>query len=136
MRNFIQKIYMFMQGRYGSDQLNTFLLILWLLVYFINLFVHSWILFILGLLIVSLCAYRMLSKNITKRMYENNKFLPIYNKCKNFISIQFKRIKEIKTASYVKCPDCKAQLRVKRKKGVHTVRCPKCSKEFKKRIWF
>ncbi len=136
MRNIMQKIYMFMQGRYGNDQLNNFLLVLWFIIYFVNLFVRSWTLRIFGLLIFALCVYRTLSKNITKRMAENQKFLPIYNKCKNFISIQFKRIKEFRTSSYVKCPDCKAQLRVKRRKGVHTIRCPKCCKEFKKRIWF
>ena len=136
MRNILQKIYIFMQGRYGNDQLNNFLLILWFIIYAVNLFVRSWIFNLGGLLIVSLCLYRTLSKNITRRMWENNKFLPIYNKVKNFFSIQFKRIKDFKTSSYVKCPDCKAQLRVKRIKGVHTVRCPKCRKEFKKRIWF
>lgn len=136
MRNIMQKIYMFMQGRYGNDQLNNFLLVIWFIIYFVNLFVRSWILFALGLLIIALSMYRTLSKNITKRIAENQKFLPIYNKCKNFFSIQFKRIKEFKTSSYVKCPACKAQLRVKRRKGVHTILCPKCRKEFKKRIWF
>lgn len=136
MRNFIQKVFMFMQGRYGNDQLNNFLLVIWYIIYFINLFVHSWIMLALNLLILLLCIYRFLSRNITKRMYENNKFLPIYKKFKNFISIQFKRIKEFKKSSYIKCPHCKAQLRVRRKKGVHTVRCPRCNKRFKKKIWF
>ena len=136
MRNIMQKIYVFMQGRYGNDQLNNFLFVLWLIDYAVNLFVRSWTLRIIGLLIIVLWFYRTLSKNITKRMAENRVYQSIFGRIKNFFSIQVKRIKEFKTASYVKCPDCKAQLRVKRIKGVHTVRCPKCRKEFRKRIWF
>lgn len=136
MRMFLQKIYGFLQGRYGNDQLNNFLMILWGIIFIINLFTRNWILSIIGLVPLGLALYRSMSKNITKRMYENNKFLPIYKAVKNFITLQIRKIKEIKTMRYFKCPSCKAQLRVPKRKGVHTVRCPKCRKEFKKNIMF
>ncbi len=136
MRMLIQKLYYFMQGRYGNDQLNTFLLILWGIIFVINLFFRNWILSIIGLFFLGLCLYRSLSKNITKRLYENNKFLPVYKKVNSFFSFQIKKIRDIKSLCYFKCPNCKAQLRVPRKKGVHTVRCPKCRHQFKKNILF
>lgn len=136
MRNFGQKIFSFMQGRYGNDQLNNFLLILWAIIFVVNLFVRNWILSLVELIPLALNIYRAMSRNITKRLYEKNKFMKVYNKVKGFFSLQIRKIKEIKTMRYFKCPNCKAQLRVPRKKGVHTVRCPKCRTEFKKNIVF
>lgn len=136
MRNFMQRLYNFMQGRYGNDQLNNFLLVLWAILFILNLFFRNWIISLLELIPLGLCLYRSMSRNITKRLYENNKFLPIYKKVTSFFSLQFRKIKDIKTMRYFKCPNCKAQLRVPRRKGVHTVRCPKCKKEFKKNILF
>ncbi len=136
VRAVFQKIYVFMQGRYGNDKLNNCLYGLFILLFVLNLFLRSWIIRVLELLIASLCIYRMLSRNITKRLYENNKFMPVYNGVKNFFSLQFKKIRDIKTMRYCKCPACKAQLRVPRKRGAHTVRCPRCGNKFKKRIYF
>jgi VanZ family protein len=45
-----------------------------------------------------------------------------------------KKFKERKEFKYLKCPYCKAQLRVKNQKGSHGVRCPKCRSEFKVKI--
>ncbi|MGN0453749.1 MAG: zf-TFIIB domain-containing protein [Ruminococcus sp.] len=135
MRALFQRFYMFMQGRYGNDKLNTCLYGLFLFLFILNLFFRSWILRGIELLVIVLCLYRTLSKNITKRLYENNKFLTVYNRVKNFFSFQYKRLRDFKTSCYVKCPACKAQLRVPRRRGKHTVRCPKCKYEFKKRIF-
>lgn len=136
MRGLIQRLYYFMKGRYGNDQLNIFLLVLWGIIYILNLFLRNWGLRIIGLIPLGLCLYRALSKNITRRIYENNKFLPVYKKINSFITLQVKKIRDIKRLCYFKCPNCRAQLRVSRRKGVHTVRCPKCRHEFKKHILF
>lgn len=126
MKNFLYKIAQFMQGRYGTDQLNNSLLVLWLVLAFINMFARLWVISIIELILVALYFYRALSKNIYKRGYENRKFLPVYNAVTNFFILQYKKIKDFKTHRYVKCSYCKAQLRVPNKKGKHTVRCPKC----------
>lgn len=136
MRKFIQKIYAFMQGRYGYDQLNTAILIVWAILFVLNLFLRNWIVQLIEIIPVGLLLFRMLSKNINKRMYENRKYLAIYEKVTGFFKLQAKKFKERKTARYIKCPYCKAQLRVPARKGKHTVRCPKCKGEFKKRILF
>lgn len=138
MRNLMQKFMIFMQGRYGTDTLNNFILVVALVLWFINIFVFSFIastvisLFELSLL--GLAIFRSLSRNITKRSAENRKFLPVYNSVKSWFKLSYRKFKDRKDFRYLKCPVCKAQLRVKNKKGVHTVSCPRCKSEFEKKI--
>ena len=138
MRNLMQNIMIFMQGRYGTDKLNNCIIVFALVLWFVNIFVFnvyaSLVLTLLELALIGLTIFRSLSRNITKRSAENRKFLPVYNAVKNFFTLNHKKFKERKDFKYIKCPICKAQLRVKNKKGVHTVCCPKCRGEFKKKI--
>ena len=138
MRNLMQKIAIFMQGRYGMDTLNNFLLGVFFVLWVINIFVFftipSLVIDLLQLIVLGLAIFRMLSRNINKRSLENRKFTPIYNSVKNWFSLTIRKFKERKEFRYLKCPSCKAQLRVKNKKGKHTVRCPRCGHEFDKKI--
>ena len=140
MRNFFQKIAIFMQGRYGTDKLNNTLFVLFFVLWIVNIFVFnrtaSYIIDIFELLVIALIIYRALSRNITARSAENRKFLPVYNAVVGWFKLTFKKFKDRKDYRYVKCPVCKAQLRVKNKKGNHTVRCPRCGSEFNKKIYF
>ena len=120
-----------MQGRYGNDKLNTFIWIVAGGLYVINLFVRNPILMIVVLLLGALAIFRALSTNITKRLYENNRFLSIYNVVAGFFKRQFMKIRDFKT-----CPYCKAQLRLKKRTGIQQIHCPKCGKDFKKNILF
>ena len=70
-RNFMYKIAQFMQGRYGNDKLNTFLLVVTAILYVINLFVRTPWFFIVMMIPVGLYIFRALSKNINKRLYEH-----------------------------------------------------------------
>lgn len=134
MKNFLLKIIRFMEGRYGHDNLNLFLLILWFVLELVWMFSRFWVIGVVSVLVIVLLIYRSFSKNIQKRMYENRKFMSIVN----FIKKKFNLIRRMwtdrETHKYIKCPNCKAQLRVKRVKGEHRVRCPKCGKDFRKRI--
>lgn len=127
-----------MQGRYGFDTLNKFLIITVFVLSFISLFVFNvWARMIITVIEAALLGwfiFRLLSKNITGRLHENRIFERVFNPVKSFFVLSFKKIRDRKNYRYVKCPSCKAQLRVKNIKGVHTVRCPKCSNEFKKKI--
>ncbi len=125
-----------MRDRYGHDRLNRDLLILTAVLYFLNIFIRSPISFIISMIPFGLYIYRALSKNINKRLYENRKYTEITGRVISFLKLQIRKIKEIKTHKYVKCPYCKAQLRLKRITGKHTVRCPKCKEEFKVSINF
>ena len=65
MKRFQESLYRFMSGRYGSDQLNMFLLILAIVLIFLNIFIFgnqilSWIVWII--LIYEI--FRTYSRNI------------------------------------------------------------------------
>ena len=138
MRNFFEKIMVFMQGRYGMDTLNGFILALSFVIWTVNIFVFNrlahYIIMVVQLLLVALFIFRMLSRNITMRSAENRKFQRVYEPVKNRVQLTYKRIRDHKDYRYIKCPVCKAQLRVKNIKGKHNVRCPKCRSEFEKKI--
>ena len=138
MRNFFEKIMVFMQGRYGMDTLNGFILALSFVIWTVNIFVFNrlahYIIMVVQLLLVALFIFRMLSRNITMRSAENRKFQRVYEPVKNRVQLTYKRIRDHKDYRYIKCPVCKAQLRVKNIKGRHNVRCPKCKSEFEKKI--
>lgn len=138
MRRFLQKFAVFMQGRYGYDKLNAFIGVVFFILWFINIFVFNFfatiILDIILLLLIALILFRTFSRNINKRSLENRKFCVVYDKVKNFCNLTVRKFKDRKDFRYLKCPMCKAQLRVKNKKGVHTVRCPRCGSEFEKKI--
>ena len=138
MRNFFEKIMVFMQGRYGMDTLNGFILALSFVIWTVNIFVFNrlahYIIMVIQLLLVALFVFRMLSRNITMRSAENRKFQRVYEPVKNRVQLTYKRIRDHKDYRYIKCPVCKAQLRVKNIKGRHNVRCPKCKSEFEKKI--
>lgn len=127
-----------MQGRYGFDALNIFLLCIDLVLWFVHLFVWNpiarWIIFAVELGILVLVFLRAFSRNINMRSLENRRFKKVYDPVKNWIVFQIKKFRERKEYKYLKCPYCKAQLRVKNQKGNHGVRCPKCKSEFKVKI--
>lgn len=137
MRNFMYKLNMFMQGRYGSDQLNLTLLVLALIINIAFGFTHGYVRLgrLVSYALFALVIFRSLSRNIYKRSAENRKFLPVFNAVTGWFKLTYKRFRDGKTHRYYKCPACKASLRVKYVKGKHTIRCPKCGNQFKKKIW-
>lgn len=137
MRNFLYKLQVFMQGRYGNDELNITLLVVALITALVSRFTFGltrFILTIVELALLSIMIFRIFSRNIYKRSYENRKFLPVYTAVTGWFKLTYKRFRDGKTHRYYKCPECKAQLRVKNVKGEHTIRCPKCGHNFKKKI--
>lgn len=136
MRNFLMKAAEFMRGRYGNDKLNTLIWIVAGVLYIVNLFVGSPILMIVVLVLIALAVVRALSTNITKRLYENNRFVSFYTVIFDFFKRQFMKVKDFKTHRYIRCPYCKAQLRLKKRTGVQHIHCPRCNQDFKKNILF
>ena len=127
-------LYRFMNGRYGSDQLNMALLILSILVSLIggiffnrSIFV-SLIVYALSIIII----YRGFSKKIYKRQQENLKFKRLIQPIKS----QYKIIKlnlTQKQFKHVQCPRCHRTLRVPRGRGKIEITCPHCHVAFDKR---
>lgn len=151
MGNFFQKITQFMYGRYGNDKLNIGLCILWLIINIINtvFFRIMWIQ-LFTYLIVAVIIFRCLSRNISQRSKENEKFMEFcdwarpgvlkvkqfFHKVVEWFRLQYRKFKDRKTHRYIKCPYCKAVIRVPFRKGNHSVKCPRCTEPFKTNIRF
>ncbi len=130
----LNRLRQFMYGRYGSDQLNTALIIAAVALSFVNIFARSLVIYIIQLVIMAFAVYRMFSRRIQTRLRENKAFLSVWEKIKLFFVRIKNRFKDRKTHVYMKCPTCKAQLRLQRIKGEHGVKCPKCGAEFRVKI--
>ncbi|MBE7056024.1 MAG: hypothetical protein E7388_01100 [Ruminococcaceae bacterium] len=130
--NFLRR---FMYGRYGADQLNLALIITSLLFTIIsnilNIFFDvSWIIFI-NWIPLAWFIFRFLSKNIQKRRIENDKFLKFWFPVQSKLNLNKEKFRNRKTYKYLKCPNCKTNLRVPRLGGKKiTINCNKCKTEF------
>ncbi len=136
MRNIFSRMAQFMQGRYGNDKLNNFILAVAGILYLINLFARSSIMIVIILLLAGLTVFRALSTNINKRVYENHRFTELFTSVKDFFKRQYLKVRDFKTHRYIRCPYCKAQLRLKKRTGVQQIHCPRCGQDFKKNILF
>ena len=144
----------FMYGRYGSDQFNKFLmyteLVCFIIAIILNMF-SGW-----GRLFYWLCIacivymyFRMFSKNIYKRRKENETYLRISARVRDFFrgrsgkrgtrssgSYGGRRGSEINYDDMFKifrCPSCGQRIRVPRGKGRIRITCPKCKIQFIKK---
>lgn len=127
----------FMYGRYGTDRLNMFLLIVLIVCAGLNLFVRNGYFSIVmsswETLLIVLIYYRMFSRNIQKRYAENQKYLSLENRVKRFFG-RTKYIQEQRKDFHIyTCPQCRQKIRIPKGKGKISVRCPKCGAEFVKK---
>lgn len=113
----------FMQGRYGTDKLNTVILIAGLICCVISMLIPAIgaIMTLLSYLFMGWAIFRMLSRNTYKRYQENRKYLRF-----------LERIKD-RDHRYFDCPRCRQPVRVPRGKGKISITCPKCKEKFVKK---
>ena len=123
----------FMYGRYGNDNLNRFISISALLFSILSIFTKGAIANSLTFLLLFLCFFRMLSKNIYKRQQENLSYLRIKSEITSYFKRTKLHISQRKTHRFYKCPSCKLKLRVPKGKGLITISCPKCKDSFNKK---
>lgn len=132
-----EKLYRFFYGRYGLDNLGKAMMLLYVVIAILNaiigLLTSQYVLYILQLIILLIIFFRMFSRNISQRSRENWFYEKHFG---NAVNIFLKRIKEIKSKRYRKCPNCKAYARLPIKRGRHSVKCPACHINFKVFIAF
>ena len=82
-----QALARFMSGRYGGDQLNTAMMVTYLVLYLVAVFTRWYLLEIIALVLLVISLFRMLSRNHDRRRAENAKFLqltrPLARRAKN-----------------------------------------------------
>ena len=99
----MNRIYKFMNGRYGPDELYLFLFKIYLIILITNLFLNSKILTYLELITIIIIFFRFFSKNISKRTKENKTYLKYKNKVYSFFKEKQKKIKKNNNYIYKKC---------------------------------
>ena len=113
-----------MQGRYGKDELNQFLLLVSLVPIVISLF-FSKVLYV-ALIPVGIAMYRWYSKDYAKRRKERDWYIRTFEDVAQWIKVQRRRWEDRKTHRYFTCEQCKTVFRVPKGKGSIEVTCPKC----------
>ena len=121
-----------MYGRYGVDQLNTFMLLAYLVCYLLFAVTRWTVLYLLSLVLLGLMVFRMMSRNIIKRRDENFKFMHLTEPVLRWFRLQ-RTIRRDTEHRYFKCPNCGHYLRVPRGKGNITVTCRGCGASFKEK---
>ena len=147
MGKFREKLYRFMYGRYGADDLYRFLLVvfwvMWLAeiiaVAFINDAVSRLsVQLVFGtilVLIMTWSVFRMMSKNLYRRRKENEAYLKIRDKTRRIFNGNTSKGTKSGNrddAYYIfrDCTKCHCTLRLPRRNGKHGVKCPRCSHSF------
>lgn len=112
----------FMEGRYGSDKLNTAILMVALVLVLVYTFLPfglvKIILWIISYILMIWAIFRMLSRNTYRRYQENRRFLQIVDGIRD------------REHRYYNCPTCRQRVRVPRRKGKISITCPKCREKF------
>lgn len=123
----------FMSGRYGMDSLSRTLIYFIVIMYILNLFLHSTMLSILSVFLLAFCYYRILSRKVYKRSLENQTYLEHIMHAKMKYENFRRDMNTKKTHHIYKCPHCKQKIRVPKGKGRISIHCPKCNHEFIKK---
>ncbi|MCR5637073.1 MAG: hypothetical protein K6F76_07870 [Clostridiales bacterium] len=130
---FSDKLRLWLQNRYGFDELYLFLSFVCLVFILLSVIPPLRILGIFAAAGICYNTFRFLSKNIEARQKEREFYLKRRDTVKVNFNLLKKRIKDRKTYKYFKCTSCKAVLRVPKGRGKIEVTCPKCKSKFIKK---
>lgn len=132
----------FFYGRCGMDRLNIFLFVVYFILWFIGNILSLingarglyFALYIVNLGLLGIILFRALSKNLYKRQSENLKFDNWRIRAIAYLKLQKSKFRDRKSHVYKVCPNCKATIKLPRRKGKHTCCCPKCRVDFSVKI--
>ncbi len=134
MKKLKYKLYQFLSGRYGIDQLGKFLMILIFTIYILNLFLlQNTILYFINLILIIYYITRVYSRKIYARQRENFIFLQLVNAPLQRKATLLQKQKDDPYNKYYRCKKCKQIVRVPKGRGKITITCPKCQTRFDKR---
>ena len=127
-----EKFYRFMQGRYGNDQFNRFLMTLSLIVLGLSV-IWKPQLCLAAVILLGWAYYRMFSRKVYTRAVENQRYLEIKEKVLIRLRREKRQLEQRKEYHIYKCPGCGQKVRIPRGKGKVEERCPKCAHTFVKK---
>ena len=92
------------------------------------------ILDMLGFILIIYTYYRILSRNVSARYVENQKYLGYTQNIRNRFDKEKNMMQQRKTHHIYTCPGCGQKIRIPRGKGQKVeIDCPKCHQKFIKR---
>ena len=127
------KLQRFMYGRYGNDDLNRLISIVTIITIIADMITHFHVLYWVSLVLLILLYFRMMSRNISARWAENQKYLELRSKLTGLFRKDSSRAKADPDFRILPCPQCKQKVRVPRGKGKIRIHCPKCGNDFIKK---
>jgi hypothetical protein len=127
------KLQRFMYGRYGNDDLNRAISIVTLGSIIAEMITHIHILYWVSLILLILLYYRMMSRNVSARWAENQKYLQMRGKVTGIFRGGSSGQKADPYYRILVCPQCKQKVRVPKGKGKIRIHCPKCGNDFIKK---
>lgn len=130
----MQKLREFMYGRYGTDMLSLALVIAGFVLNTLYVLTYSRLLYLISLAAYGFALFRTLSRNIPARRKENEKFMSLWHKIKNWWNGLRADLEERKTYKHFKCPSCGQKIRIPRGRGKVEICCPRCSNRFVKKV--
>lgn len=127
----------FMIGRYGLDQLGSFLNTVVLVLIILSIFFRRGLLSILlntlVIVLLILLYARVFSKNFNRRYKENEAFMRLrFRVSESWKKWKFKW-EESRKYRIFRCPNCRQKVRIPRGHGKVSIHCPKCGTDFIKR---
>ena len=129
----MDRLKMWLAGRYGADHLARFLtvaaLILFVLALPLDLRLLNWA----GWALLAWAVFRFLSQNAAARARENAVYLKYREKVLRWVKLQRCRWRDRKTHVYCDCPKCCKTLRLPKKQGRLIATCPCCGWQFERR---
>ncbi|WP_249029647.1 hypothetical protein [Tannockella kyphosi] len=129
MSKFKNMMYRFAYGRYGHDQLSSFILVISIVLIVINLVIGSAILSSFVWVILMYNVYRTYSKKIYARRQENETYLRMTKPIRKRVEL-VKKQQADKSHKYLLCKNCLRITRVPKGKGKISVTCPNCKTKF------
>lgn len=135
-----EKFIKFMEGRYGVDSFARFTMGVALACIVLSIFFRSGstvgaLLNTIGLAAIIYTYFRMLSRNISKRYGENQKYLSMTAKVRQRFNREKNMMQQRKTHHIYTCPNCGQKIRIPREGGRKVeIDCPKCHTKFVKKI--
>ena len=130
-----EKFARLMAGRYGTDQLNKAMCIAALVCFLPALVFRrsnfAALLWFIGLVLLVLIYVRAFSKNIARRVSENNRYMRFVYDFNGFFKMTKERWVQRRDYKFFRCPSCRTTLRVPRGKGKINIVCRKCGNSFR-----
>lgn len=134
MRNFLDNLkYKFscwMQGRYGTDELNSALFVVFLVFWVLSLVTKKSFFYLFGLIALGYSLYRSFSRDHLKRGNERLWYLKQVESVKRFFRQLKQQWQQRKTHKFFRCKQCGVMIRVPKGKGQVEITCPKCGNKF------